>query len=80
MEEVENLLKDPSVLRVRGDLCQYGMVLRDAYGEMPVLKPTGFMTNSEELATVLSKICPRTHEHMHLMSPGNSKGQTCKCK
>ena len=54
---VKEMMSRPGVRRVRGDMCQYGMVLRDAKGYGPALKPTGFMTNSSAIAERLSKIC-----------------------
>ena len=33
----------------------------------PVLKPTGFMTNSPEIARELARLCPRNHSHVPLV-------------
>ena len=68
--EIENLLKKSDVQRVRTDMCQFGMTSRtgpvgSALG--PVLKPTGFLTNSPHIARELSKRCPKLHEHVPLV-------------
>ena len=70
LAEIENLLKKPDVQRVRTDMCQFGMTSRtgpvgSALG--PVLKPTGFLTNSSHIARELSKPCPKLHEHVPLV-------------
>ena len=68
--EIEELLKQPDVQRVRTDMCQFGMVnhvgpVGGAVG--PVLKPTGFMTNCRHIAKELTKRCGRDHEHIPLV-------------
>ena len=53
------LLRDvPGVTRVRGDQCQFGAVApHGPHKDCPVLKPTSFLTNSEELVKALSRRC-----------------------
>ena len=58
------------VVRVRTDMCQFGMEshIDKADGDKgPVLKPTGFLTNSVHIAGELEKRCNDGHSHVHLM-------------
>jgi hypothetical protein len=58
MEEVASL---PGVQIVHGDQCQYGAETQSSDSVStkgsPILKPTGFMTNSPEMANALSRRC-----------------------
>jgi len=57
-ESIAELLERNDVQRVHGDQCQYGATA--AHGPSkggPIKKPTGFMTNSPEVAAALSKRC-----------------------
>ena len=70
LPEIEELLSHDDVQRVRTDMCQFGMTSRQggvgsALG--PVLKPTGFLTNSKCIAKELSQRCPTDHEHVPLV-------------
>ena len=67
-ENISELMRDDRVVRVRTDMCAFGMKSSDEQGEGPVLKPTGFMTNSMEVAKALDKRCPGCPRHVHLMS------------
>ena len=51
------LARNPSVIFARGDQCCSGMMSEDAEGIGSVLKPTGWMTNSECLAAELGERC-----------------------
>ena len=58
------------VRKVLTHMCQFGMTSRtegqvSALG--PVLKPTGFLTNSTHIARELHKTCPRDHKHVNLV-------------
>jgi hypothetical protein len=56
--------------RVHTYMCQFGMMSRigGVGSELgPVLKPTGFMTNSVHIANELQKVCPRYHAHVPLV-------------
>ena len=67
MTELEG---NSEVLKVRTDMCQFGMVSRTVGigSELgPVLKPTGFLTNCKHIARELSRRCPRNHEHVPLV-------------
>ncbi len=58
MDAMEQLEQVPSVQRVQGDQCQFGAeIMTGIHRGDPVKKPTGFLTNSEEVAKVLSKHC-----------------------
>ena len=58
LECIRDVLGLPNVQRVTGDQCMYGAQIQSGpdRGE-PVNKPTGFMTNSDELARVLNTRC-----------------------
>ena len=65
---VKNLLGDPRVMRVVGDMCTFGMS-QDVGGEdRLVRKPTGFMTNANVVAEELGKRCPRIHFHIYSLN------------
>ena len=75
IREVEAL---QGVVRVRLDMCQYGMTSRIDQGGGPlgpVLKPTGMLTNPYCLQRELSLRCPRNHEHVHLVGGRVSAAQ-----
>ena len=61
LEVIENIRRQPSVVLVQSDQCQYGAESKtsDGGGEKgsPIMKPTGFMTNSSSLAKALSRRC-----------------------
>ena len=58
MESMAKLMEVPNVQRVRGDQCQFGAeIMRGRDKGEPVMKPTGFLTNSSKLAETLSKTC-----------------------
>ena len=69
LPEVAEIMEFEDVQRVRTDMCQIGMTSRtggvgSALGQ--VLKPTGFLTNSNHIARELSQRCTRDHEHVPL--------------
>ena len=58
------------VRKVKTHMCQFGMVSRiGGVGTEtgPVLKPTGFLTNSECIAIELGRECARDHKHVALV-------------
>ena len=58
LPDMEALMQVPGVQEVRGDLCQYGAeIRRGARRGDPVMKPSGFLTNSPEVAKAVSKRC-----------------------
>ena len=55
---IASICQQPGVQRVQGDQCQYGAEARSGPGQgQPILKPTGFMTNSPMVARALSQRC-----------------------
>jgi hypothetical protein len=71
MPERIKLEGNNGVLKVRTDMCQFGMVSRTAgIGSAlgPVLKPKEFLTNCKQVARELLEICPRNHEHVPLLA------------
>ena len=58
LPEIEALLQVEGVQRVHGDQCQYGAeAIRGSSKGSPIMKPTGFMTNSDAVAASLSLRC-----------------------
>ena len=58
LKSVQQLSRAPGVAIVRGDQCQYGAEApHGAFKGSPVMKPTGFMSNSPEILRELSKRC-----------------------
>jgi len=56
--EIDELMSIPGVEVAHGDQCQYGAeVSRGPRKGSPILKPTGFMTNSAAVHTALSHRC-----------------------
>ena len=58
------------VTRTLTHMCQFGMTsnIGGKGSELgPVLKPTGFMTNSPCIASQLARVCPGDHKHVHLV-------------
>ena len=57
LPEVKELLNETSVKLAKGNMCAQGMKLRDQLGEAPVLKATGWMSNSDFILQELSAKC-----------------------
>ena len=57
LECVQKISMNEHVQRVTGDQCAHGMTREDWEGKGFVKKPTGWMTNSEEVAKVLAVRC-----------------------
>ncbi len=61
LQKIEKIMSQDGVERVRGDQCQYGAQTQEDDGQSrrgdPILKPTGFMTNSAAIGRALSKRC-----------------------
>ena len=66
---LNELLEEPTVMRVRADQCMYGLTTPgpDRRTPMPAMKPTAFLSNSWCVLSELSKICDHSHQHQHLM-------------
>ena len=68
LDFVKEFLEQPGVKKVRGDICQWGMMAHDKDGHpQKVFKPTGCATNSEHLAAKMARRCKGTHDHVPLM-------------
>ena len=66
-DAIADLLRHPDVKSVVADQCQYGLLSKSPEGvELPVLKPTRFMTNSDQMRDRLSRRCNRSHVHQPL--------------
>ena len=56
----------PTVRLAKGDQCQYGAEAQRGSGKgSPVLKPSGFLTNSNAVAEVLSRRCTGAQASAH---------------
>ncbi len=66
----------PGVRRFIGHMCPHGMTASDEEGRAPVMKPTGWLTNSMYIGEAVSQKCPNLdkewweekHRHVHLLS------------
>ena len=65
-EQVQEIWDLHGVQRVKGDMCQFGMVQHEGGEEVSVKKPTGFMSNSPKICERLRKLCPGKHKHISL--------------
>ena len=55
---MESVAKMENVVKVVGDQCQYGAEIKTGkYRGDPIKKPSGFMTNSSEIAEAMSRRC-----------------------
>ena len=66
------------VHRVRGDMCQHNMIIRDPMGPALAFKPTGWMSNSIVILSELNKLCtnvggPDDHRHANLQNSRAAK-------
>ena len=67
-EKVVQLMNRAGVHTVVADQCQYGLKSRSPTGEyLPVMKPTRFMTSSEQMSRRLQRRCKRDHKHQQLV-------------
>ena len=55
---MKKLMSRNGAQRVVGDQCQFGLKSRDALGEAPARKRTGFLTNAVCIAKSLERRCP----------------------
>jgi hypothetical protein len=57
---MESVAKMENDVKVVGGQCQYGAEIKTGiHRGDPIKKPTGFMTNSSEIAEAMSRICER---------------------
>ena len=73
LDSVRELRENPSVYRVRGDMCRFNMIINDAQGPALACKPTGWMSNSKYILSELNKLCTNSegnnpHRHADLQS------------
>ena len=71
LPEVRELRNEVGVKLAKGNMCAQGMKLRDELGEAPLLKATGWLSNSECVLEELSAKCsnnggPNDHRHANL--------------
>ena len=60
----------PGVFYVECDQCAYGLWYTDQLGPIPVKKPTGWLTNSEEIAAELKRQGPGCAHHCRTIGLG----------
>ena len=65
---MRELMGDSRVLRVKGHMCAQGMVNRDWDGEGLVMKSTGYLTSSPEIADEVSAKCSNKDGEPSIMS------------
>ena len=75
MPEVKEVMGLEGVEMVKGDMCAFGMYQDTEEGEKLVMKPTGFMTNAEELGKELNVQCDGNHKHVTLVNGRAKKAQ-----
>ena len=70
LHEVQELMQDPNVFEVVAHMCALGMTTRmpgDPEKEVPVLKPTRFLTNSWTVVEALNRRCECEGKHGTLL-------------
>ena len=70
MKEIRERSQDPGVLLVRAGQCQFGLKTKSNDGtglQEPAKKPTGFLTNTQAIATKLNRQCKGGHYHGWLL-------------
>ena len=73
VREMVRFMNQAGLYMVRGDMCPHGMTSVDEYGTAPVLKPTGWLTNSYFISEEVGQRCTNLyeggqHRHVHLVS------------
>ena len=66
--EVLSMINEEGIYLVEGPMCRWGMTSTDVQGKGFVRKETMYLTNSPELARVLSGECNGKHRHVHLVN------------
>ena len=75
---VKALQQLPGVTRVNADQCRYGATaVSGTRRGGPVKKPTGFFTNSVELALTLERQCAGGARPAHCSRPGSGEHVLC---
>ena len=73
--EVLDMLLKEDVELVIVDMCDFGMVSTNKYGEALVRKRTKILTNSPEVARRVARKCSGDHVHTHLMNGKAKRAQ-----
>ena len=79
LHEVQELMQDPNVFQVVAHMCALGMTTKmpsDPQKEVPVLKPTRFLTNSWTVLEALDRRCECKDKHGSLLC-GRAKAAQC---
>ena len=71
---LEMLLKEDVEL-VEVDMCDFGMVASDEFGEALVRKRTKVLTNASEVARRIARKCNGQHRHVHLVGGRAKRAQ-----
>ena len=66
-KKTQEVMNMDGVQVVKGNMCRFGMGIKEEGQEYAVSKPTGFMTNAPCIAERLHKECSRDHEHVRLI-------------
>ena len=66
--EIDAPRNSPKVFTVVFDQCRSGLTTKsaDAKGRDPAMKPSRFLTTSQQMVECLDKRCDRSHKHEHL--------------
>ncbi|CAK0840427.1 unnamed protein product, partial [Prorocentrum cordatum] len=67
---IREVAEMPGVHYVECDQCAHGLWCTDAIGPAPVKKPTGWLTNSAEIARELTRRCPGCARHCQTVGLG----------
>ena len=59
-------MERPGVKDVVVHMCQFGLTLRDHFGEGPAKKPTRIITNLSSIAEAVDRKCSRDHRHVEV--------------
>ena len=73
--EVLRMLLQEGVELVEVDMCDFGMVASDEFGEALVRKRTKILTNSPEIARKVARRCSGDHRHVHLIGGKAKRAQ-----
>ena len=73
--EVLRMLLQEGVELVEVDMCDFGIVASDEFGEALVRKRTKILTNSPEIARRVARRCSGDHRHVHLIGGKAKRAQ-----
>jgi hypothetical protein len=76
LECIKSVMALEGVKRIHADQCQFG---QRAKNNLPIMKPTGFMSNSEKLLSALHKTCKGDKGYCRGYAPSQGqKHQHCE--